>query len=113
MSGNIRPQLSQVAEPLWTDSGINSGIIVRELISTSNKKTNKKAQAVNEWSNILQNSAQARKKPPPPHHRAFTVHSTSFIANPLQAAKYGVCNKQEIALLFLILLMFDYTDLTC
>ena len=34
MSGNIRPQLSQLAEPQWTDPGIISGISVRELIST-------------------------------------------------------------------------------
>ena len=45
MSGNIRPQSSQLAEPLWTDSGIKSGISVRELISTSkqNKQANKQA----------------------------------------------------------------------
>ena len=30
LSGNIRPQSSQLAEPLWTDPGINSGISVRE-----------------------------------------------------------------------------------
>ena len=34
MSGNLRPQLSQIAEPLWTDSCIKSGFSVRELIST-------------------------------------------------------------------------------
>ena len=33
-SGNIRPQSSQPAEPLWTDPGIQSGISMRELIST-------------------------------------------------------------------------------
>ena len=38
LSGNIRPQLSQLTEPLWTDPGIKSGISVRELISTSKKK---------------------------------------------------------------------------
>ena len=35
LSGNIRPQSSQLAEPLWTDPGIHSGINMRELISTS------------------------------------------------------------------------------
>ena len=35
LSGNIRPQSSQPAELLWTDSGINSGI--GELISTLKK----------------------------------------------------------------------------
>ena len=39
-SGNIRPQPSQLAEPLWTDSGPKSGISVHELISTT-KKTKK------------------------------------------------------------------------
>ena len=38
LSGNIRPQSSQRAEPLWTDPGIKSGISVRELVSTSKKK---------------------------------------------------------------------------
>ena len=71
LSGNIRPQSAQPAEPLWTDPGINCGINVRELISTSKAKiTNmKKSQAVNEWSNILQKSSQARKKPPTPSHQ--------------------------------------------
>ena len=31
--GNIRPQSSQLAEPLWTDPGLKSGTGVRELIS--------------------------------------------------------------------------------
>ena len=33
-SGNTQPQSSQLAEPLWTDPGIKSGICVRKLIST-------------------------------------------------------------------------------
>ena len=36
--GNTRPQSSQLAEPLWTDPCLNSGISVRELISTQKKK---------------------------------------------------------------------------
>ena len=32
-SGNTRPPSSQLAEQLWTDPGVNSGISVRELIS--------------------------------------------------------------------------------
>ena len=39
-SGTTRPQSFQLAEPLWTDLGIKSGISMRELISTK-KKTNK------------------------------------------------------------------------
>ena len=38
MSGNIWPQLSQHAEPLWTDPGIKSGISGHELISTSKSR---------------------------------------------------------------------------
>ena len=34
LSGNIQPQSSQVAGPLWTDPGLKSGISVHELIST-------------------------------------------------------------------------------
>ena len=44
LSGNNRPQSSQLAEPLWTDPGIKSGIDVRELIFTKKKE---KAQAGN------------------------------------------------------------------
>ena len=33
LSGNIQPHSFQLAEPLWTDSGIKSGISVLELIS--------------------------------------------------------------------------------
>ena len=33
-SGNARSQSPQLAEPLWTDSGLKSGISVHELIST-------------------------------------------------------------------------------
>ena len=37
-SGNIRPQSSQLTEPLWTDPGIKTGISVCKLISTSKNK---------------------------------------------------------------------------
>ena len=40
-SGNTRPQSSQLAEPLWIDPGLKSGISVRELISTKKNDTNK------------------------------------------------------------------------
>ena len=43
LSGNISSQSSQPAEPLWTDRGIKSGISVRDLISTLNKKKEKSA----------------------------------------------------------------------
>ena len=42
LSGNIRPQSSQLVEPLWTDPGLKSGISVRDLISASKRKKKKK-----------------------------------------------------------------------
>ena len=54
LSGNIHPQSSPLAEPLWADPGIESGISLGKLISTSKKK---KAEAWNEWSNILPKSS--------------------------------------------------------
>ena len=59
---NTQPQSSQITEPLWIDPGLKSWISVRELISIKIKK----AQAGNEWSNILPKSSPARKKPSPP-----------------------------------------------
>ena len=41
------PQSSQLAEPVWTDPALKSGISVHELTSTSKKKK-KKVQAGNE-----------------------------------------------------------------
>ena len=48
-SENIWPQSSQLAEPLWTDLGIKSGIRVRELIISTSKKKKEKARAGTEW----------------------------------------------------------------
>ena len=45
-SGNTRPQLSQLAEPLWTDPGPRNGIRVRELISTLKTKQQQKSTGV-------------------------------------------------------------------
>ena len=42
-SGNTRPQSPHLAEPLWTDPGVNSGISMRELISILKKKVKKSA----------------------------------------------------------------------
>ena len=37
-AGNTRSQSSQLAEPLWTDSGLKSRIRLRVLISAKKKK---------------------------------------------------------------------------
>ena len=62
--GNTQSQSSQLAEPLWSDPGLNSGISLCELISTLKKK----AQAGNELLNILTKSSHARKNPPLSSH---------------------------------------------
>ena len=41
--GNVGPLSSQLAEPLWTDVGLNRGSGARELISTFYTKTNKQS----------------------------------------------------------------------
>ena len=51
-------QSSQLAEPLWTDSGRESGISVSKLISNLKKKS----QEGIEWLNVLPKSSQMRKK---------------------------------------------------
>ena len=65
MSGNTWPQSSHLAEPLWTDPGLKSGICVHKLISTLKKK---RSAGGNEWSNSLPESSQAMKKPAPREH---------------------------------------------
>ena len=64
---DIRPQSSQLAEPLWTDPGLESGVSVHKLISTLKKKEKKQkeVQVGNELLNILPKSSHTRKKPPP------------------------------------------------
>ena len=42
LAGNIRQQSSQLAEPLWTDPRLKSGISVLELTSTSKEEKKKK-----------------------------------------------------------------------
>ena len=64
MSGNIRPQSSQLAEPLWTDSGLKGGSSVRELISTSKKK--KEGRREMSGRTISQTRRKRGKRPPPP-----------------------------------------------
>ena len=50
-SGKTQSQSSQLAEPLWTDPGLKSGISVRELISVEKEKKTEKAQEGNKLSN--------------------------------------------------------------
>ena len=77
MSGNIRPHSPQLAESLWTDPGLKSGICVAS--QSPLKKKRKNAKAGNEWSSVFPKSAQARRRPPPPLPRTVcplnTVHT--------------------------------------
>ena len=61
-SGNTRSQSSQLAEPLWTDPGLKSGISVRGMISTLKKKRRRGMNC----RTFSQKSSHARKQPPPP-----------------------------------------------
>ena len=56
-SGNTRSQLSQLAEPLWNNPGLKSGISVRKVISAVKRQ---QMQAGNELSNSLSKSSHAR-----------------------------------------------------
>ena len=64
-SGNTWPQLSELDELIWIESGLKSGTGVYELISTLKKKK-KEVHAEKELSNLPNKSSQVRKKPPPP-----------------------------------------------
>ena len=65
-------QSYQVAEPLWTDPGMKSGITVCELILTSTKDKPKKCRWGMNGQTFLPTSSQARKKPPPPLLQCYT-----------------------------------------
>ena len=67
LSGKIRPQSSQIAESLWTDPGIKSGINVCDLVSTSKKKKKEKMQAGNKWLNSLPTRKRGKS-----HHQRYT-----------------------------------------
>ena len=56
-SGNPYPQSSQLAEPLWTDPDLKSGIDVHKLISTQKKQRFVGSDLLN-----LSNSLYVRKK---------------------------------------------------
>ena len=60
-SGNARPQSSQLAELLWTDPGLQSGIAVRKLVSTL-KQNRKKRKCGIISSKIFSQNPHMRKK---------------------------------------------------
>ena len=63
-SVNAHSQSSQLAEPLWTDSGLKSWICVHKSWSPLKKKK----CTDREWSvNLSSQSSHAKKRPPPQH----------------------------------------------
>ena len=105
LSRNTRSQSSQLAEPLWTDPGLKSGISVRELIYALKKKiiiiiTAKDLQAGNELSNILPKSSHARKKPPPLSLTqlkiTFRMPPVPLLSQPEDVQESWFCNRDTI-----------------
>ena len=72
LSGDIRPQSAQLAEPLWTDPCLKCRISVRELISTSKKKKKKKRRP---GMNGRIFSQSPRKREKSHHHTKTQLHS--------------------------------------
>ena len=62
-SGNAPSQSSQLAEPLWTDPGLMSGISLHNLISTLKKKE-RCTWGMNYWT-FSKTPCNMREKPPP------------------------------------------------
>ena len=71
LSGNIRPQSSQLAEPLGIHHAVKNGINVRELISTSKKK--KKLRQGMNGGTFSQNPRKGGKR----HHLCSNLYSTA------------------------------------
>ena len=69
---NARPQSSRLAEPLWTDAGLKSGIGVRELVSTQKKNKNKGHAGIDP-SSLAKNPCLRRKSHHPHHHVCMYV----------------------------------------
>ena len=63
LSGNIQPQSSQLAEPLWTDLGIKVELLCTSYSPLQKKK--KKGRWGMNGRTFSPKSSQARKKPPP------------------------------------------------
>ena len=80
-SGNTRSQSSQLAEPLWTDPRLKSGIRVNKLISALKKEEEKEAQVDNELSKILKKNPRKRGKS---HH------------HPVKAVQRSLCTRRGI-----------------
>ena len=83
--GNIRSQFSQLAEPLWSDPGIGSGICVCELIST---KINFKKRRRKKQKKSAGGKRMVQLSPPDPRKRGNSRHHHHHHHN-------LVCNKNK------------------
>ena len=72
-TGNAWPQSSQLAEPLWTDPSLKSGISVCNLISTLKKKREKSTGGKQIVEHSLK-TLHTKKKPSPPHWNYTLLH---------------------------------------
>ena len=109
LSGNIWPQSSQLAEPLWTEFGIQSGINVSELISRLKKTKQKRlgwgmngrtfspnfCKGGKSHHHLIDGSRyrmvdyrpEVAKEPPPPPPKSFAVQINPFSPATLRAAQ--------------------------
>ena len=76
-TGKTCPQWSQLAEPLWTDLSLKSGIGVCELISTQKKKKKKHRQRNNSLNLPHNPRIQAKSH----HHHVFDYFTMNFITS--------------------------------
>ena len=101
MSGNIRPQSSQLTEPLWIDLGMKSGIGSRELISTSRgKKGSRRGMNCRTFS---QNPSKRGKSH---HHYRSVIYK--FDLGLVQYCLPRFCDVQSISII-----RHEHVDLTC
>ena len=76
LSDTAQPQSSQLTEPLWTDPGLKSGIIVRKLISTSERIFKKRRHGMNRRT-FSQNPCKRGKSRH--HHHLSSGHLVNLI----------------------------------
>ena len=88
-SGNTRSQSSQLAEPLWTDPGVKSGIVCASWSSLWKKK---KKNAGGKW--IAEPSPKiiaAKKKPRPSSSTPSTPSTPSSSSSPCSSFAWEKC----------------------
>ena len=108
-SRNTRSQTPLLAEPLWTDPGLKSGISVCELISTS-KQTNKQKQHRQGMNGQTFSQNPRKQGKSLYHHVRCSVHLSRVSAFLLELCLL-LCSFQMKAFCVLTLCVFSSTDL--